>query len=565
MLIPYKKIFIYIFWALCFAILPFILYQEKFINHEYHDPDDYMRIVRVNQLLENRDWYNNRIERENAPYGLEMHWTRLHDACILAVAAPFLPFCTLEQSIHISASIIGVVFLLLIILLIYDIGSVFSKNVGMVSAIVSLFALGLHSYVTFLRPDVHCSLVFIFTFIVKEAIQILRVPNNRSACILGVLSGLAIWDSPELIVIIALVLSFFVIWYLKTGEIKYIPFLLKSSSIQTFIIFALVFGVERQVGDFRVEYDRVSIVHLFLSLLQTFFFIIIYRFNSYLKDTRNRIIGVGVVASVMVILLCIAFPKALYLAFGSIDSPVQRRFLSDIRELQPSVSYVYSAVYIFTMFIFCVFYFITHKVNRYYLFLAYLLCPYFILSALIIRVLPYFDIIAVILVGCFLVWIIRYINRNLKNKLYLHIIRPLIIGLVPFIVYGTPQCYFMSPLFHNNHPVRNKVCKAELAQFLNKQFTDPILICSSYTYSTSILMLTPHSVLAGPYHRNKEGIRDTEILLSSHSSADEKLKIIKKRGVDLIITNHPFEVSPSFLKEIKGFNQKGIYIYKVIL
>lgn len=78
-------------------------------------------------------------------------------------------------------------------------------------------------------------------------------------------------------------------------------------------------------------------------------------------------------------------------------------------------------------------------------------------------------------------------------------------------------------------------------------------------------MLTPHSVLAGPYHRNKEGIQDTEILLSPHSSFDEKFKVIKKRGVDLIITKQPFETLPGFLKEIKGFDQKGIYIYKVIL
>ncbi len=54
-------------------------------------PDSYMRMVRVEALLDTGAWYDHRIERSNAPFGEELHWTRPFDLLLLAGAAPLAP------------------------------------------------------------------------------------------------------------------------------------------------------------------------------------------------------------------------------------------------------------------------------------------------------------------------------------------------------------------------------------------------------------------------------------------------------------------------------------------
>src|SRR5690606_683523 len=56
------------------------------------DTDGYMRYLRVEQLLENGDWFDSSSPRSNYPFGESQHWTRVLDVYIVAPTFLLQPF-----------------------------------------------------------------------------------------------------------------------------------------------------------------------------------------------------------------------------------------------------------------------------------------------------------------------------------------------------------------------------------------------------------------------------------------------------------------------------------------
>src|SRR6266480_7167013 len=64
------------------------------------DPDTLMRLARIKFVLETHGWHGGFFPRDNAPYGIVLHWTMLFDLPIIALtqlASLVMPF---EQALH---------------------------------------------------------------------------------------------------------------------------------------------------------------------------------------------------------------------------------------------------------------------------------------------------------------------------------------------------------------------------------------------------------------------------------------------------------------------------------
>lgn len=551
--LTYKKPFLFCIWLLCTVLIPFIISNDRYQHAAYYDSDDYMRVVRVNKLVDGGGWYDGVIEGENAPYGLEMHWTRLHDICILAAAAPFFPFLDKHEAVHIGAAIIGAIFFLLIALMLYDIGALCSENIGMVSGLVIFFCIGTCSYVRFLRPDLHSSSLFLFTFIIKELLRFIKDPETCNAKKLGILFGLALWDTEELILLIALSLMFVLMWYWYTWDRRYIEKLQQASMVQFVIVVLLVCGLERKFGDFRVEYDRISIVHVGISLVQLLFFAFVNWLDS-VKMQNAKKVGACVVAGCFGLsCLLMLFPNVLMLSIGATDDYVRKNFLPLVNEMRPSVWAVFFGFEVIAFFVTSFFYFLTHKPNRMYLFLYQMSCVYFILGASITRCLPYYEVLVIPQIASMIVVLMRKIWVRLSNKNWMYLIRPLIVIMIPAMVYGIPGVFaaYSGEKVKSLIPSR-KTKLIALMKFLEERFPDRELIACRSTYSAKILFFTKHSVVAGPYHRNTEGLKDLDKIFSANTSEEELLKILNNRGVTLILVKDKFRKKlPNFLEEIK--------------
>lgn len=61
----------FLFHAIIWAIHGSVIDAGRLVG-----PDSYMRLVRVEELLNGTGWFNDVIARANAPYGDQLHWTR---------------------------------------------------------------------------------------------------------------------------------------------------------------------------------------------------------------------------------------------------------------------------------------------------------------------------------------------------------------------------------------------------------------------------------------------------------------------------------------------------------
>lgn len=551
--LTYKKPFLFCIWLLCTVLIPFIISNDRYNYGAYYDSDDYMRVVRVNKLVDGGGWYDGVIERENAPYGLEMHWTRFHDICILAAAAPFFPFFDKHKAVHIGASIIGAIFFLLIALMLYDIGSLRSENIGMISGLVIFFCIGTCSYVRFLRPDLHSSSLFLFTFIIKELLRFIKDPELCNAKKLGVLFGLALWDTEELILLIALGLVFVIAWYWYTWDRRYIEKLQQASIVQFVIVTLLVCGLERKFGDFRVEYDRISIVHVGMSFVQIVFFAFVNWLDSVQMQNAKKVWFSIIAGCLGLAFLLLVFPNILMLSIGATDYYVRKNFLPLVNEMRPSVFAVFFGFEVIAFFVTSFFYFLIHKPNRMYLFLYQMSCVYFILGASITRCLPYYEVLVIPQIASMIVILMRKIWMRLSNKNWMYLIRPMIVIMIPVIVYCIPGVVtaYSGEKVKSLIPSR-KTKLIALMNFLEESFPNRELIACRSTYSAKILFFTKHSVVAGPYHRNTEGLKDLDKIFSHHTSDEELFQLLNKRGITLILVKEKFrDKLPHFLEEIK--------------
>jgi hypothetical protein len=59
-----------------------------------------MRLVRVEALWQDGNWYDTVSRRSNTPYGERLHWTRPLDALLIAGAAPLVPIVGQRQALY---------------------------------------------------------------------------------------------------------------------------------------------------------------------------------------------------------------------------------------------------------------------------------------------------------------------------------------------------------------------------------------------------------------------------------------------------------------------------------
>lgn len=67
------------------------------------DPDDFLRLHEVQNWMQGQGWYDGSVLRMNAPFGADLHWSRLIDVPIAAIAALSGLFTAQETALRIAA------------------------------------------------------------------------------------------------------------------------------------------------------------------------------------------------------------------------------------------------------------------------------------------------------------------------------------------------------------------------------------------------------------------------------------------------------------------------------
>lgn len=264
------------------------------LEGEMVDPDNYMRLLRVETLLEGGSWYDPTSPRSNAPLGETLHWTRPLDALIALGAAPLLVALPVRTAVYISGLVVSP---FLLILICFAVAGVVRDLVGdryrYYAMIAVLAQLGVVGYAVPGRPDHHPLILLLFVVSLGLGIRMLKdsVAPWR-ALTTGAAFGAGLWVGPEFLVPLALFVATLVLLWTFDDE--------DTGPKGTWFAIGLVgavglaLAVERPPGNWgAVEYDRLSVVHLWMSGLVLGFFAALRRLEVRVASGATRRVGVA--------------------------------------------------------------------------------------------------------------------------------------------------------------------------------------------------------------------------------------------------------------------------------
>ncbi len=557
---------------LSFHVAIFIKNYESIIHQiTLRDFDGYWHLLRVVNLYNSGNIYETTLCRSNAPYGESIHWTRAFDLILFAgayVGSFFYDFhvALLWWSIIVNPILHVLTFLVLFWGLRDLIGDTRASILGIILPfqpfLTSIFNIGV--------PDHHGCLIFIFSLFIALVVKSILSGNLKIFSISGIVGGIAIWFGIESFAVVLIALSVFgLVWVLegKTYQRKNILF----SLFLLATTFLTMFIDTRFDELMTIEYDRRSIVHIFLWLTTTAFWTLVAltsKCTKVLEKKIGRIIAASIGVTASILLMHELFPLFLKNPLSAVDPAIKLIYLNDTSEFTGlfsapnNLSKATIAHWAMTLpgvpiSIFLAWRSIA-KERQAWIFIGLINIAFIILSALTLHMITYAILCSLIPISYAI-----YLTFVLITQKF---VQPYnIIGRVAFI--GTCcLCFLILPSIafqtnnNNGGLFSDRKFLDQMCQYLNE---DPYFkqqqrrILTSINFGPLLLYKTQHEVIGTPAHRNVSGILDTYFVMNAQREDDAHL-IIRRRGIQAILIGRPENgIGDYFIHNIKNIQVSG--------
>ncbi len=300
--------------------------------------DPYMRLVRATELLEGGGWFDSVIERSNAPFGDELHWTRPLDLLLIAIAAPLIPFVGSEDALFTAAVTVSpLLHLAIVFTLVWAVTPLLGADRARLAGAVALIQPAVFLQVMPGQADHHSLQLLTLVAVVGLLLRLLdeQRPSEgrRYAALTGAAAGFGIWVSPEMTVLAALAVTALGVAWLR-GVVPARRLTHFAVGLAAVMVFALV--LERPPSDWlAIEYDKVSLAHLAAALavfLVVVSFEVIERRPSTLRSRLTlATLATGVVGATLLAL----FPGLVEGPSAEVDPRLIPIWLDHVAELRP--------------------------------------------------------------------------------------------------------------------------------------------------------------------------------------------------------------------------------------
>lgn len=161
-------------------------------------PDSFTRINRIIASIEAGQILGH-VPRDNSGAVVPLHWSHLLDVMILALALPLWPFLGFDQALRIGAAAIGPLTCALAAWTAMRAARIagLSPWPAACAGLLSGLSTGVYAYGSFGRTDHHLLMLAIATASLSLAWEARELGPRRAAWA-GVLAGLGVWTSPEM-------------------------------------------------------------------------------------------------------------------------------------------------------------------------------------------------------------------------------------------------------------------------------------------------------------------------------------------------------------------------------
>ncbi len=538
--------------AMAVGITPDFTGNNWYVNW---DTDSYSRVLRVMRLYETGVWYDPVAPYYNAPYGLEMHWTRSFDILLFAGAWVGSFFTDFKTALEIWAMILsGPLIHFLFIPLLYWITRTFTQGAGFVLVVLMFLSLSVVSVIHLAGfIDYHGLLVLIVLAAMAPLIKG-RHPDARPGVFiaLGILAGFAVWTTIESLMLIfpsVLAMALFWVWRQENWLQK------MSTFCYVFLIsLSVSLWIERPPNEwFRVEYDRLSILQVLIALTLLFIVVFLQQFERklHLSYWWQRLLAGALIAGVALVVLLYYFPPLTGHPQQDLGKIAERMLDGQVGEhpyiSNPSLTFALVAKELGPLLIilpYIIFVLVNEeegdKRDRFVVYCVFL--TFFILYALlrgraivflqISMLLPWFEAVQAVGVALSKRQTKKFhaLNPRLKMFLKVGVLALVFVHYVPAVIaniYQTDEtlisesfCDYDKLIPYLQGPGENHRDSTILA---------PLFVGPELVYRTSF------SVIASPYHRNRRGIDEGFFMAWSDSHNPDVAGIAQQRAVAYVL------------------------------
>ena len=322
-------------WA---GLHAFLIFIGDSLDGDLLSTDPYMRLVRVTELVDGGGWFNSVIDRSNAPFGDDLHWTRPFDVLLLLIAAPLTPFIGFEDALFTAGVTVSP---LLHLVMIFAASWAAAPLIGSRAArLTAVFVLLQPTVVLQALPgqaDHHALQLLVLVIEAGLLFRLLRPQRpfdpRRLAIAAGAVGGFGIWVSAETTILVGLVsVALGVLWLRDAIPAR----MLRHYALGLAAVVTVAILVERApTAWLSVEYDKVSLAQLaiaaaVLAVASAFEWIETHR-----PQPRARLVLALAWVGIVGVALLLAFPGLIVGPTFGIDSRLGPIWLDHITELQP--------------------------------------------------------------------------------------------------------------------------------------------------------------------------------------------------------------------------------------
>jgi len=527
------------------------------IDGELADTDSYMRLVRIEELAGGDGWYDSTIERGNAPYGDELHWTRPFDVMVLAMALPLRAALPLHDALFWAGAIIcPLLHLALIWAAAWAARPLVPRHTSLVGAMVFVHPAILGQVMPG-RLDHHALQLVLFALLVGCLVRLLRGEARLLAVVAGVTAALGVWVSIEMLIPAAALLGALAAAWVAGGRRAVLDNALIASTTAAAGL-ALALPIERAPADlFAAEPDRLSFMHVFALAAAAVGLWLVRAVGARYQRATSRLALATVVGAVAAVSVAAPFPDLLLGPEGAVDPalrPIWLDKVAEMRPLWPATSgwspFLLLAGQALILLPASVWLTVTRArrdASGAWAVVIAVAAGELALAMLHARFAAFLAVVSAIVLAAWLAEL-RAALAALKFPL---VARTAWAGAVSGCVAGALVAGAVaSSASASTGAELPETCRPKaLAEFLeaDSRFAGrPLVIAAGIDSGPELLYRTPFGVLAGPYHRNADGILDLHNLYTGSLAGARA--IVEERGVDLILVC-PSEGENAFLAD----------------
>lgn len=539
-------------WALVHTAL--VVFRDvSVLDGALVDPDSYMRLVRVRELVQEWQWFDATIGRANAPYGDTLHWTRPFDLLILGLASPAMLVVGMDQALYFSGLLVSpLVQLATAILLIWALRPVTRPTVWFLPAVALFLQPGALAYSILGRADHHALMLLVFVAVIGFMLRTLRTPlDSQPALLAGITAGFGLWLSVEFLLIVGLCLFALGLPWLfgereRAAQSKWYALGL------SLVVLATLFSERPLDRLFEASYDSISSVHLVFAVSVLLFWRAVETLEAR-EAARSRFVSRALLGafgvSAVGILVIGVYPLFLAGPMADVDPRIVPIWLDRVLEMRPLVPRD------------------RHTLGSFIFYLGgvILVTPLFLLMLLQERGSPRFFAYLFVAVSCVLLGTVAFHHMRFSGYAEFACLVALAIVLDRFLQWsgrigsdllrgflrgGLISVVLLGPILVGASLMTKPTnatdaggqslagCDVQqLAGFLESDprwGAAPQTVLAFMDIGPELLYRTRHRVIGTPYHRNGGGIFDGHRILAT-SDLSEARALVEERDIDLVL------------------------------